>query len=160
MRLTIIPEDKSISIDGIILTNIQQDFSWIPDNVHAVQWYDTHGHVEYTDTRPNLHITELGIYEKSVELLDKEQKRREEIEESLNDYEDALIRIRNRKLYETDWTQLPNSPLTQEQQELWAKYRQELRDLPKNIVNDPKELVNDENHPSWPIPPWTLIIKQ
>lgn len=45
----------------------------------------------------------------------------------------------------SDWTQIPNGPLTQEQQQLWAVYRQELRDItsqsgyPFNVV--------------WPTPP-------
>jgi len=30
----------------------------------------------------------------------------------------------------TDWTQAVDSPLTQEQQQAWAAYRQSLRDLP------------------------------
>lgn len=36
---------------------------------------------------------------------------------------------RNLLLISSDWTQIPNNPLTQEQQEAWAVYRQELRDV-------------------------------
>lgn len=32
-------------------------------------------------------------------------------------------------LYESDWTQIPNNPLTPEKQEEWAVYRQQLRDI-------------------------------
>lgn len=32
-------------------------------------------------------------------------------------------------LQQSDWTQIPNNPLTVEQQEAWAVYRQELRDI-------------------------------
>lgn len=40
------------------------------------------------------------------------------------------IRIeRNKKLEETDWTQLQDSPVNKE---TWAIYRQALRDLPEN----------------------------
>jgi len=38
---------------------------------------------------------------------------------------------RSNLLYLSDWTQLPNGPLTQQQQEAWAVYRQELRDIPQ-----------------------------
>ena len=38
---------------------------------------------------------------------------------------------RQRLLYATDWTQIPNNPLTTEQQAAWATYRQELRDIPQ-----------------------------
>jgi hypothetical protein len=37
---------------------------------------------------------------------------------------------RNRLLYESDWTQLPNGPLSFELQTAWAAYRQHLRDIP------------------------------
>jgi hypothetical protein len=38
---------------------------------------------------------------------------------------------RQRLLYASDWTQIPNGPLTTAQQEAWATYRQELRDIPE-----------------------------
>ncbi len=47
---------------------------------------------------------------------------------------------RNKLLYQSDWTQLPNSPLTTEKQQEWAVYRQQLRDItsqsgyPFNVV--------------------------
>jgi hypothetical protein len=41
----------------------------------------------------------------------------------------ALIK-RNAELQESDWTQLPDVPLTVEQVSAWAVYRQALRDLP------------------------------
>lgn len=48
---------------------------------------------------------------------------------------DALIteikNQRNTLLTESDWTQIPNNPLTVEQQAAWATYRQELRDIPE-----------------------------
>lgn len=34
-------------------------------------------------------------------------------------------------LQASDWTQLPDSPLTEEQKAAWATYRQELRDIPE-----------------------------
>jgi hypothetical protein len=37
---------------------------------------------------------------------------------------------RNKLLAASDWTQLPDNTLTAEQKVDWAKYRQELRDMP------------------------------
>ena len=37
--------------------------------------------------------------------------------------------VRNYLLSECDWTQLPDSPLTDEQRADWATYRQALRDI-------------------------------
>ena len=40
-----------------------------------------------------------------------------------------IRKTREKLLMESDWTQLPNSPLTVEKQEEWATYRQALRDI-------------------------------
>lgn len=43
---------------------------------------------------------------------------------------DAVRFERNDKLASSDWTQLADSPMTAAQKKAWAKYRQELRDVP------------------------------
>ena len=40
----------------------------------------------------------------------------------------GFINSRNKKLLDSDWTQLPDAPVDKE---AWAEYRQKLRDLPK-----------------------------
>lgn len=63
-------------------------------------------------------------------------------------YDDAVSSVNEQRrglLYQSDWTQLPNNPLTLAQQNLWATYRQQLRDLP-----------NQEGYPlniEWPTVP-------
>jgi Phage tail assembly chaperone protein len=47
----------------------------------------------------------------------------------------ALRRKRNHFLFESDWTQLQDSPLSEENKEKWKTYRQKLRDLPSTIEN-------------------------
>jgi hypothetical protein len=44
MRVTIVPGDRVVTIDG--LTMLSLDLSSIPSNVHAVQWYGNTGEVE------------------------------------------------------------------------------------------------------------------
>lgn len=57
----------------------------------------------------------------------------------------TIKRNRNSLLLSSDWTQLPNNPLTLEVQTLWATYRQQIRDItlqpsyPTNVL--------------WPTPP-------
>lgn len=57
----------------------------------------------------------------------------------------AVGERRTKLLYGSDWTQIPNNPLTTEKQQEWATYRQQLRDVtaqpgyPYNVV--------------WPTPP-------
>jgi hypothetical protein len=152
MRLTIIPEDKVIGIECEFL-NI--NCSWIPSNIHAVQWYDTWGEIEYNDGSPNERIEELGIFEQSVEDYNNEVQRienKKEESEAARDYWEELRVLRNQRLTESDWTQVADAPLTEEQKDAWKNYRQELRDLPENIT-DPKPLVLDSNHSSWTIKP-------
>lgn len=44
--------------------------------------------------------------------------------------QDEIVKgIRNNLLYQSDWTQIPNNPLTVEKQEQWEIYRQQLRDI-------------------------------
>jgi hypothetical protein len=156
MLLTIIKDDNFISIDGNGLLNIEQDLSWIPDDVHALQWYGDYGEVEYKDYKPNLRITELGIYEQAIVDHENEIKRIKDIEiliEKSTDYLKLLRDLRNDILQETDWTQLTDVQLSEEEINSWRIYRQELRDLTDNI-EDPKPLVLDPDHPSWPVKPY------
>ena len=50
---------------------------------------------------------------------------------------------RNSYLQESDWTDLPNTPLSNKQ--AWLNYRQALRDIPQNFAN-PEDVV-------WPTKP-------
>lgn len=163
MRITIIPSDKAIGIDGHFYLNMKEDLSWIPSDVHAVQWYDTWGEIEYIDADFNVRnekIEELGIYEQAIQCYadagkreeDEERQRLEEVENS-TDYWKILRDIRDYLLLQSDWTQsVTDSPLTEEQINAWKEYRQQLRELPDKI-EDPKPLVLDQNHPSWPVKP-------
>lgn len=50
----------------------------------------------------------------------------------------ANLRVaRDLLLAQSDWTQLPRAPLTTEEQEAWATYRQALRNLPEANASDP-----------------------
>lgn len=44
--------------------------------------------------------------------------------------------IRTCELKGSDWTQLPDSPLTAEKKQEWASYRTAMRDLPSNLPED------------------------
>jgi hypothetical protein len=152
MRLILIPIDKSISINGEFLNHIDQDLSWIPSNIHAVQWYDTWGEVEYNDGTPNQRIEELGVFEQAIVDFDNEKKLREEYEK-LYDYWIDFRLLRNQRLLECDWTQVPDAQITDDKKTAWQIYRQQLRDLPENVDNV-KEMCNNPNHPDWPTKPY------
>ena len=58
------------------------------------------------------------------------------------------ISERTKILNETDWTQMPDSPLTDEKKATWAVYRQALRDFPNTYTGDP-----DNWRSAFPSPP-------
>lgn len=51
----------------------------------------------------------------------------------------AIRRKRNVLLVDSDWTQLPDSPLDTDARNAWADYRQSLRDITENV--DPFSIV-------------------
>jgi hypothetical protein len=68
------------------------------------------------------------------------------------EHQRTLARIRqrrNRRLAESDWTQLPDTALTAEQRTAWSTYRQALRDITESL---PAQL--EPNHQvTWPSQP-------
>lgn len=69
MRVTIIPVDSSVSVDGVGFGGL--DLSFMAPSVHAVQWYETHGDVEIKDPVTgrmvaNEHITSFDAYQPAV----------------------------------------------------------------------------------------------
>ena len=154
---------KSIRVEDEELSVELQDFSWIPSNVTYVRWYGSEGQIQYiANENGNVNvefITELGIYEKAIEIFNDEKQRLEDEKQRLEDekiaqteaivaardYWKELRSLRNQKLAEYDWTQTLDAPLTEEQKTAWATYRQVLRDLPAN-TEDPK-------NPVWPTKP-------
>tara|TARA_Y100000296_G_C5154254_1_gene248115 strand:- start:565 stop:966 length:402 start_codon:yes stop_codon:yes gene_type:complete len=52
---------------------------------------------------------------------------------------EKIRRKRNQLLQESDWTQFPDSPLTDEQKTAWNNYRQKLRDIPQDF-KDPEKV--------------------
>lgn len=64
-------------------------------------------------------------------------------------YRDAklneLRERRNLLLRDCDWTQMPDAPLTDEQKNAWASYRQALRNLPESAA--------DLDNVIWPVKP-------
>lgn len=59
-----------------------------------------------------------------------------------NQLQETKLRI----LRDTDWTQLPDSPLDEETKAAWAEFRQAIRDLDQHA--DPAEV-------DWPSAPYT-----
>ena len=68
MRVTIIPSDSIVIIDGEDRHPL--DLSFMAD-IHAVQWYDTWGEVEYQSLDAparNERITSLDPYQEAIDV--------------------------------------------------------------------------------------------
>ena len=70
MKLTIIVPDKSVYKNGLSYANLP--LSGIPSNVHALQWSDSKGWLEFNDGTPNESITVLPTWANDA-LLQWEQ---------------------------------------------------------------------------------------
>ena len=68
MRVTIVPEDKFIRKDDIMINLPEWNFD--DSNIHAIQWYDTEGEIEYRDTLPNLTFQDTSILEPYINALE------------------------------------------------------------------------------------------
>jgi hypothetical protein len=58
-RLAIIVEDGAVYTDDKVIIGMNFSTCSIPEDVHALQWIDGAGEVEYKDTRHNVTVTEL-----------------------------------------------------------------------------------------------------
>ena len=160
MKVTIIPDDKFISVDGIGYMGISTDWSYIPSGINAIQWDGSSGEIEYLDGSPNVGITSLGIYQPAVTHHENERLRlvaKAAADQAILDNKDWDSVFRNRRslrLEDSDWTQGNDSPLSNSKKTEWATYRQTLRDLPSSKdAATRKAMSKDENHSGWPTEP-------
>ena len=86
---------------------------------------------------PRFKTTEFG----RIQFTEEEEVARDAQEKAWADgASDRLAaehrETRNELLAASDWTQMPDSPLTDSKKQEWATYRQELRDLPSSYTDD------------------------
>ena len=76
-KLTIIPSDKFIGVGstGYVGIGSDSDWDWIADNIHAVQWNGTSGHVEYNDGTPEVGLTTIVDYKRGYRKWEDERDR-------------------------------------------------------------------------------------
>ena len=89
-------------------------------------------------------------------MTDKQPKIDYGIAVGTNDYGLFELRMeRDSLLVESDWTQSPDSPLTDEKKKEWATYRQSLRDMTKTYSTVPLDKMGymDWEKVTWPTKP-------
>lgn len=86
MRLTIIPSDKNVGIDSLFFIGLDLTEANIPSNIHALQWHETEGEIEFVDnpdrTKPmNEVIIDLPSWATAcVDIWNTEKTRLENIQ--------------------------------------------------------------------------------
>ena len=111
-----------------------------------------------------IHITEEladeGLWIRTHYWKDGAWKTREDADTLYNTWKDEswvfdsakfmeeLRRLRNIKLFQSDWTQIGDNKLSMSKQGEWSTYRQALRDVPAN-----NSRVTDLSQVSWPTAP-------
>ena len=102
MRLTVVPSDKIIIKDGKEYK--VTDLSYLDSNIHAIQWYDDKGEIEYVDGTSNLAITDITPYNQCV--TDWEAAKTKEAEANVytdEQWQNWFREIRDELLLDSDW---------------------------------------------------------
>jgi hypothetical protein len=72
MRVTIIPADGFVSVDGEGFNNL--DLSFMDASIHAIQWYGTDGELERKDSRgkmvANEVVADISPYQLAIDAWD------------------------------------------------------------------------------------------
>ncbi len=64
-RVTIVPEDNVVLVNGVARLI---DMTDIDPAIHAVQWKDTVGEIEYNDGTPNAVIDDISPFQEFIDL--------------------------------------------------------------------------------------------
>ncbi len=162
--VTVIPQDNMIIVDGLALFFV---FS-APHNMHALQWHDGAGHIEWHDDL-NHPLSGEALYEADVmpfvEQWQKEKARLEALEQKQHEQAQRLYnssaaqgaRIRTERdirLAKTDFLMASDYPLTTEERLLWQAYRQALRDITKHTLFP---WFGDVGRVPWPKKPFDVL---
>lgn len=154
MRLTIIKPDNSVYVN--LVPCLHLDLSSVPANVHALQWFDMNGWVEFNDGTPNLEITELPLWANTCiqkwEDADYIRKNPTPVPPTVEVNKITALEL----LQQTDWATLPDvsdslksSPYLTNVEE-FITYRNLIRQL---VVNPE---AGDINWPTTPQASWQL----
>ena len=152
MKLSIIPIDNAVCKDGMCYTNITLDGT--PSNIHALQWQDTQGWIEYNDGNINENISVLPNWaENALAAWEVAAAPKPRIPYTA---EENKIVARSR-LEATDWTTIPDvgnpqvsNPYLGNQAEFVA-YRNIIRQYAINPID------GDIDFPIAPTPKWVTV---
>jgi hypothetical protein len=154
MKLTIVIDDKSVGKNNIFYHDLDFDSCSIPSDIHALQWKNDNGWIEFKEPVPNLNITELPSWAQCCLARWEEADTPKPLEPPTKE-ENKFTAMD--KLQQTDWTVIPDvgdstksNPYLSNVQD-FIDYRNEVRQYALNPV---------EGYIDWPIRPeenWITI---
>jgi hypothetical protein len=151
MKLTIIPVDGSVGEDDVFYLNLDLSSCAIPANVHALQWEDTAGWIEFNTPIENQPITELPAWANCC--MTKWTEANTPVPPTVAQNKSTAVS----KLQATDWTTIPDvgdptksNPYLSNVQD-FVTYRNAVRQYAINPV------AGDINWPTKPTEVWTTV---
>jgi hypothetical protein len=144
-RLTIVVDDGAVYIGKQGYSDMDLTPCNIPSDIHAVQWENNKGVMEYRDFRQNEEIFEITdwmqscinlYYTTDYNIKNPSPPTVEEIR-MMNEGHAKVL------LFQSDWAALPD--ITLQNQEEWNAYRVALRTI---VINPPDTLIE-----IWPTKP-------
>lgn len=126
---------ENISNFNVLDNETLKEYGWFPYTFQSVE----------LSTGETYDGTQLIISENEViELQKKRLKTNDEIATDIANLWENIRSRRDVELKDSDWTQLPDSPFTEEKKTEWSVYRQQLRDITNQL--DPTSII-------WPTKP-------
>lgn len=156
MQLTIIPIDGNVIKDEVGYLNLDLSSCGIPNDVHALQWFDTAGWIEYESAlMPNENITVLPSWANNcLELWEITYNNSQHPSPpTAEENKSSAIHM----LLNTDWTQIPSvsDPALSNpylaNKNAFDIYRNSVRQYALNPV------AGDINWPTIPTEIWTSV---
>lgn len=145
-KLTIIPADSSIYVDGEAL--FEFDLSFIPEDVHALQWQDTSGWIERKGQADEL-ITQLPDWaQESIDLWTDKKNQPTKVPPVSDADKIAAVKLQAQGMLNgSDWVMLSDVNLLNKPD--WITYRAALRVIVKNPQLD--QVFPPTPPENWPI---------
>ncbi len=151
MKLTIVPSDKFVSVDGVGKSPLS--WSGTPENVHALQWADGFGEIELKDPTQNVQIDSLPDWANNAVQAWQDDVPPTPPEPQPPTPEQNKI-LASSLLSETDWTTIPDVADATKSNPYLGNTAEFLtyRNILRNIAIDPP--AGEVQWPTKPIAQW------
>ena len=134
-------DNPNTSFPRVIPDNVLEEWGVYPVSVQSNPDYNERTHLLETSSTP---ILVDGTWTITISAVEKTSTA---IEEYDSDVAIANRSVRNSLLFNSDWTQMEDSPLSSEDKALWSTYRQSLRNITSH-TNWPH--LSDDDWPTKP----------